>query len=357
MKKLSIYLSLGLALLLIVGMIFSCGKPETPAQPTTPKEQPKEEPKAAEPVVIRFANDQPEGNFTEVLCQKWASNFNERAAGSGYTIEVYSGGVLCNIAESVDMVRTGAVDMAFYDLQYAADRDVRFWATGLPFMFKDVDAQFKFAQLVRDTVFNDTMEKGFNQKLVAFSGMDFHTYCGNEPIKTLNDWEGLVIQTASPMEAQTVEALGGASTSMPFFDLVPAMEKGVVDGGVGWNAGAVYLMNWYDAIKHITTAPVSGIFVTVSINKDLFDGMPKEVQDIMVDEGDQFGSQVFQEFQQIMIAAYDECAKAGIEIYDLPDAEMEKWRDATKPVVDDFFSQLEPDVATAIQNAIAEANK
>jgi TRAP-type C4-dicarboxylate transport system substrate-binding protein len=135
------------------------------------------------------------------------------------------------------------------------------------------------------------------------------------------------------------------------------MEKGVVDGGVGWNAGAIYLMNWYDAIKHITTAPVSGIFVTVSINLDLFNRMPKDLQDIMVDEGDQFGNQVFQEFQQIMIAAYDECNKAGIEIYDLPESEMAKWREATQPVVDDFFSQLDPAVATTIKDAIAEANK
>jgi TRAP-type C4-dicarboxylate transport system substrate-binding protein len=339
-KKLIIFLSLLLVLSFTMLGATSCGE-EGPT----------------EPVVLRVAMDRPPGSFDTVLLEEWAANFNERAAGSNYSMVVYPASELCTMDESLDMVRTGAVDMAFFDLQYSASRDARFGAMGLPFTLDDPEALSNFSQIIGDSLFNDIMEEGFNQRLLAFQGQDFHTYCGNEPIKTLEDWEALIIQTASPMETDSVEALGGSPIAMPFMDVVPALEKGLIDGGVGWNEAAIYLMNCYDAVKYVTVAPVSGIFATVSINLDIFDAMPKDIQEIMVDEANQFETNIFAAFQQLMVTSYAECVNAGIEVYYLPETELERWRLATQSVVDDFFAQLESKDAETIQDAFDEANK
>jgi TRAP-type C4-dicarboxylate transport system substrate-binding protein len=292
-----------------------------------------------------------------VLLEEWAASFNERAAGSNYSMMVYPGEALCTMDESLDMVRTGAVDMAFFDLQYASSRDARFGAMGLPFVLDDPEALSEFSQIINDSLFNDIMEEEFNQRLLAFQGQDFHTYCGNEPIKTIEDWDALIIQTASPMETDSVEALGGAPVAMPFMDVVPALERGVIDGAVGWNAAAIYLMNCYDVVKYVTVAPVSGIFATVSINLDIFDAMPNDIQEIMVDEANQWEAKIFEQFQQLMVTSYADCESAGIEIYYLPAAELERWRQATASVIDNFFAGLEPGDAETIQDAFDEANK
>ena len=340
MKKLIVCLSLLLVLSFTILGAVSCGE-EGPT----------------EPVVLRVAMDRPPGSFDTVLLEEWAANFNERAAGSNYSMVVYPAEALCTMDESLDMVRTGAVDMAFFDLQYSASRDVRFGAMGLPFTLDDPEALSKFSQIIGDSLFNDIMEQEFNQRLLAFQGQDFHTYCGNMPIKTIEDWEALIIQTASPMETDSVEALGGAPIAMPFMDVVPSLERGVIDGGVGWNAAAIYLMNCYDVVKYVTVAPVSGIFATVSINRDIFDAMPNDIQEIMVDEANQFEAKIFEAFQQLMVTSYSECENYGIEIYYLPEAELEIWRQATASVIDDFFAQLEPEDAETIQDAFDEANE
>jgi TRAP-type C4-dicarboxylate transport system substrate-binding protein len=311
----------------------------------------------AEPVVLRLACDRPEGSFDTTLLETWAANFNERAAGSNYSMQVYPGEALCTMDESLDMVRTGAVDMAFFDLQYASSRDVRLGAMGLPFVLDDPEALSKFSHIIKDSLFNNIMEEEFNQRLLAFQGQDFHTYCGNEPIKTLEDWKGLIIQTASTMETATVEALGGAPTAMPFMDVVPSLEKGVIDGAVGWNAAAIYLLNCYDVVKYVTVAPVSGIFATVTINKDVFDAMPGNIQDIMTDEASKWEAAIFEQFQQLMVTSYQDCENAGIEIYNLPAAELASWRQATASVIDNFYAQLDPGDAKKIQDAFDEANK
>jgi TRAP-type C4-dicarboxylate transport system substrate-binding protein len=340
MKKLFAFSILMIALILVIGTVISCGK-SAPAQP----------------VVLRVAMDRPPGSFDTDLLEAWATNFNQRASGSGYSMKVYPSAQLATMEESLDMVKSGAIDMAFFDLQYASSNDARFGAMGLPLTLNDPAALKKFSKIIKDSLFNDILETKFNQHLLAFQGQDFHTYCGNKPIKTLDDWKGLIIQTASPLETQTVKALGGAPTAMGFMDVVPSLEKGVIDGAVGWNAGAVYLLNAYDSVKYINTAPISGIYVTISINLDTYKAMPKNIQQIMTDEASNFESKIFDAFQQIMTSAYSECANSGIETYQLPAAELNKWREATRPVLDDFYAQLQPGDATKIKDAINQANQ
>jgi TRAP-type C4-dicarboxylate transport system substrate-binding protein len=339
-KKLVIFLSLILVLSFTICGAVSCGE-EGPS----------------EPVVLRLACDRPPGSFDTVLLEQWAANFNERAAGSNYSMEVYPAEALCTMDESLDMVRTGAVDMAFFDLQYASSRDARFGAMGLPFVLDDPEALSRFSQIINDSLFNDIMEEEFNQRLLAFTGQDFHTYCGTVPIKTLDDWEGLIIQTASTIETATVEALGGAPAAMPFMDVVPSLEKGVIEGAVGWNAAAIYLLNCFDVVDYITVAPVSGIFATVTINQDVFEGMPSDIQEIMIDEAEKWEAEIFAQFQDLMVTSYADCEAAGIEIYQLPADELARWRQATASVIDDFYAQLDPGDAETIQDAFDEANQ
>jgi TRAP-type C4-dicarboxylate transport system substrate-binding protein len=311
------------------------------------------------PVVLRVAMDRPPGSFDTDLLELMASNFNERAAAAGYeySMVVYPAAELCTMEESLDMVRTGAVDMACFDLQYAASQDARFGAMGLPFTLDAPEALSKFSQIIGPSLFNDALEEDFNQHLVGFTGQDFHTYCGNESIKTLEDWSGKILQTASTMETATVEALGGAPIAMPFMDVVPALEKGTIDGAVGWNVAALYLLNSFESCKYINTAPVSGIFVTITINKDVFDAMPKEVKEIMADEAENWEASLFSEFQELMTTSYSMAEDTGIEVYVVPPAEVERWRQATASVIDDFYAQLDPDDAEAIQDAFDQANE
>ncbi|MEJ2048103.1 MAG: TRAP transporter substrate-binding protein DctP [Dehalococcoidia bacterium] len=340
MKKLTIFVSLLAILSIAILGATSCGE-EGPS----------------EPVVLRVAMDRPPGSFDTVLLEEWAANFNERAAGSNYSMVVYPASELCTMEESLDMVRTGAVDMAFFDLQYSSSRDARFGAMGLPFVLDDPEALSAFSEIIKDSLYNDIMEEEFNQRLLAFQGQDFHTYCGTASIHTLADWDGLIIQTASPLETACVEALGGSPIAMPFMDVVPSLEKGVIEGAVGWNAAAIFLLNCYDAVGYITVAPVSGIFATVSINRDVFEAMPGDIQDIMLDEAEQFEANIFAAFQDLMVTSYAECESAGIEIYQLPASELETWRQATASVIDDFYAQLDSGDAETIQDAFDEANQ
>jgi TRAP-type C4-dicarboxylate transport system substrate-binding protein len=357
MKRLSICLSLLLVLTLVIGGAISC----TPEDKEPVEEGPAEEGPAEEerePVVLKFALATPPGDFLVVKSEEMAARFNERAADYKYSIEIYSGGTLCTFEESLDMVKAGAVEMANFGLEYAAAEDERFLAVGLPFMLDDLEANVRFVELIGDSLYNGIFEEKFNQRPVSRTISNFHEYCGNLPIETLEDWEGLLIQTSNPMEAATVEALGASSVGMPFFDLVPSMEKGVVDGGVGAGPIAIYFLNWYDSFKCITTASnMFGLYSVVNINLDVFNAMPSEVQEILLDEGKRWEDEVTQGFLDGYLEGVAACEENGIEVYYLPEAERDRWAEASRSVVDDYFVSLDPEDAEKIQDAFDEANQ
>jgi TRAP-type C4-dicarboxylate transport system substrate-binding protein len=161
----------------------------------------------------------------------------------------------------------------------------------------------------------------------------------------------------TPVQTQTVEALGGSAVSMPFFDVIPSLEKGVIDGGVNLNAYVISMFNWYDAFKYATVANMFGGYLCLDINLDAFNAMPEAVQDILLEEGEWLVETMTANILAKNSESETLCTENGIEVYYLPDAERALWAEATSSIVDDFFATLDAATVTLIQNAIAEANE
>lgn len=293
----------------------------------------------------------------QAILDDMAASFNERAAAYNYSIEVYPGGVLASMEEAMDMVMTGAVDMAEIGLSAAMTHDLRFGAgTGIPFLIDDMDASIKYVQIINDNLFSGIMEDDFNQKIIFAWPSPPLYWCGIKPVETLEDWDGLLVHTMSTLQSDTVEALGASSVSMPFFDVVPAMEKGLVDGGVNLNGYVIEMMNWFDSFEYITVSDMFCGFIAFTVNVDVFNAMPTAVQTILIEEGAIAGQTLTDFAAAGDQASVQACIDAGIEVYYLPDEERDRWADATSDIVDDFLAQLDPADAQIILDAAAEAN-
>src|SRR5262245_3977068 len=53
-----------------------------------------------------------------------------------------------------------------------------------------------------------------------------------------------------------IETLGGTGVTMPFADVVPALERGTVDCGITGTSSA-YKAGWHEVTTHVITLPVS----------------------------------------------------------------------------------------------------
>jgi len=355
--------NLGLAVFLGIMLLSSfvvggCAEPApTPAPVPTPAPAPAPPEPPPKPVTLRLASALPPVDIVVGKLQEMADRFNARTNGQ-YIIEVHAGGSLCSMEETFDMLRAGAIDMAESPIEYQTGDDVRFAAVTLPFLVDSLEANIEFLRLINESLFDDIIAEKFNAMPVIVLSTGIHTYCGaTKPVETLEDWSGLLVWVANAAEADTVEALDAAPVPLPFFEGYPAIEKGIVDAGVGVNPTGVWNFHWYEAIRYITVANMFATSGYVYINLDVYDAMPGDIQDILLEECQWCENELQEYLTQYAEDALVGLEDAGVEVYYLPEAERARWIEASQSVIDDFFAQIGEADAQKILDAAEEANQ
>jgi TRAP-type C4-dicarboxylate transport system substrate-binding protein len=148
-----------------------------------------------------------------------------------------------------------------------------------------------------------------------------------------------MIGATNPESAALASALGASPVTIPWTECYSNLEKGVVDAVLtstqwtiisGLNDVASYVVRFYS----------TPTFNTYLINLDAFNKMPKDVQNILIEEA--------WKASDVMCAAHIQSDKEdkeileglGMEVYDLPKAERDTWLTAVKPYVDDKITSL-----------------
>jgi TRAP-type C4-dicarboxylate transport system substrate-binding protein len=349
MKKVSLLFSVLIIFVLLFGTVFSCtGKtePAKPSEPTSPSTPQKAIP-------IRLVIPSPAGDDLTTKDEKIAERFNKRAGGK-YELKVYPGNSLAQVPEYLDAVRTGAVEMADIGWPIFAGIDPKLGLMELPFLFDTVEG---FASITGGLteMYDPLFQEKLNQKaLGAFTtgGMEL---IGNKQIKTLADWKGKLVGAISPPLAVLAEKLGAGSQIIMWTDLYSALEKGVVDDGIMGLHGVIQL-GITDVIDYVTKFYGTSGMNGYTINLDVWNKMPKDIQDALTEEI----ATTCKEQNELFIQYDTEDIKVlqdkGIEVYILPKAERDKWVPLVMPYTDEQLAAA-GDFGAKIKQLAAEANK
>ena len=190
MKKVLMILIAAAIILMSVGTLVSCTKEAAPAKTVT----------------LRLSGPWPPGDPVTDQLQGLVDKFNKAANGK-YVIELHPGAELVKIPESVDAVRTGAIEMCGWPIGVFGSIDPRFAAAEVPFLANNVeaDAAMQVALLPKYSQF---MEEKFNSKAIfSFTCLALDV-CSTKPVKTAADWKGLLTQAVSPQASKFIESHG-----------------------------------------------------------------------------------------------------------------------------------------------------
>ncbi|RTZ41697.1 transporter [Candidimonas sp. SYP-B2681] len=78
----------------------------------------------------------------------------------------------------------------------------------------------------------------------------------NAPVSSLSDIKGKKVRTSSRTTGEFVQALGGNSVTIPFGDVVPALQNGVVDCAITGSMSG-YSAKWYEVSTHLYALPIN----------------------------------------------------------------------------------------------------
>lgn len=212
--------------------------------------------------------------------------FNERlaeASGGEIVGDIQSqSGLGLKGFEIMRLVKNGVFDFAFGLPGYVAAENAIFEGADLSSLTQDIDTQRKVSE-----AYFPTLEKAFaeiyNAKLLMLYPFPSQTLWCNAEINGIEDLDGKKIRVYATTLGDFVEGVGGTSVTVAFSEVIPALEKGVVDCGITGTMSA-YAANWQQVATHAYTLRVGWGLAFGAMNMDKWNSMTADQQALMQTE-------------------------------------------------------------------------
>jgi len=243
---------------------------------------PSDEASGGQTYEFRFTHN----NQTSHIFHKTAEKFREELetrSGGRMTVKIFPAAQLGPEKDTVAQIQAGALDMGIITNAYLASNAEAFNAWFMPFVFHSVEEaaaarESEPAKKILETLGEQGMV-GFD---FIFAG-NRHILMRTETVETPDDLKGKKIRiTGSPSITDFWTAVGAGPTPMPLPEVFQALQTGVIDG-IDIDLDALMTEKLYEVAKHFTVTnhmAFPGVFL---MNKEKFESMPAEDQQIIRD--------------------------------------------------------------------------
>lgn len=293
--------------------------------------------KADQKVTLKMATALPSSHPLVKAMDTLKAKANEKSKGS-VTIQIYPAGQLYNDKNMNDAIISGGIDMGL--------NTVGRWATIVPAM--DIfDVPFIFPSYEK---VDKAIDSGLGEKLgsellkkgvrpLIWADYGFVQYANNKKlVKTPADFDGLKIRGYSKYSAETIKAMGASSVTMGSSEVYMGIQRGTIDGQTSGTT-AMRDRKMYEVHKYLTVTNHASPEFIVAINE-------KSYSKLNADQKKALDAAALEVRDMIRANAKAEDLKAladlkakGMEVYEVPENELQAWRDATKSVWDLFIKE------------------
>lgn len=190
-------------------------------------------------------------------------------------------------------------------------------------------------------VYLEQVAERIGLKTIMYSEYGYRNFVtANKEIQSAADLRGLKVRTTdSPVEVAVAKALGMNPTPIAWGEVYTALQQGTIDGQ-GNTFGLLYSAKHHEALKYAMDSQHNYSMHILMINKKYFDSLPEDVQNILVEAG-----QEALKFQRDISNNMEEEAKqsfidSGIKVHDLTAEQREELKNLTKGVWDEFKDRI-----------------
>lgn len=239
---------------------------------------------SAQEVQLRMGHAGQPTEPLHILGTKWAELLNSRGA-KRISMKVYPQGQLGDEKSLVEQLRFGTVDATMVASEVIVGAVPELSVIGLPFAFGSFEQANKFLDGPGGKLLAQKLDT-IGLKTIGFVGVGFRAI-GNKvrPIRVPDDLKGLKIrEIPSPLVLDTISALGGSATPLPWTETIPALNQGVVDG-VGTSASFYWSAQLYQYTKFFTYTQHSFSANLVLVSAKTFNKLPPDLQKVVLETG------------------------------------------------------------------------
>ena len=309
--------------------------------------------RTTETALIRMTTPVPPGDDLSEMCQEGMNKFNESTNGA-YKMQMFPGGQLASIPESLDAIRTGAVEGGVIPLAAFSGTAPELGLAELPFLYASGEANAYAVTGLKET-YNGILESKANQKSLGciYVG-SLNLLSTKKSIKTLEDFEGLIIGCDSPSSAGLITALGGSGIVVDFSEDYSNLQKGVINAKTSAQQ-YMLIAKLYEVAKYYTVFHGLGSLYSININSDVYEAMPQNIKNILNREMGVLAQEISQYYVNLFYDLVDDLEAKGVEYYYLPAEERTRWKNLAYPRTLDRLGEF-GDVGARIKQIAEEAS-
>lgn len=260
------------------------------------------------------------------------ANDRLKAAGSENSIdwtEAYSGS-LYGYDDTLEAVELGITDIGwvgtFWEESKMPYQNITYYT---PFTTNDSTLVLDiFNELHEELPFLKEAWEEQNQVYLGSAGADTYHLLTTFPVNSIDDLKGRRILAPGPSGAW-MAAVGAIPVNGGLPTYYNQVETGVADGVLVILSGA-YPLRIYEVAPEVTLVGLGASFVGgMSINRDVWDGLPEDVQQVLSDLGKEYSAENAKQLEDRyadIVAKLE--ADPEVNVNTLSDAERQRWADA-----------------------------
>ena len=277
---------------------------------------------------FRFQSSDPAGNPNFMLQQGWAKDVAEKSDGK---IEINLMPVESIVAhnETQDAIATGILDGHVTDLSYFSGKDPAFGLMGNPVgAWSNPEQMLDFVENGGGSELLNEIMNPYGLQFIGATTPGLEALVSAVPLDGVDDLRGVKIRAPEGLVQSVFAAAGASPVNLPGSEVFTSLDKKVIDAA----DYTVFSTNQAQGLNDIAPHPVYPGFhsmplVEISMNKDKWDALPEDLQQVM--------TQSVKDFARVQVAALAEAdekavaaAKEGgeITVHDWSDEERAKFR-------------------------------
>lgn len=275
-----------------------------------------------------------------VVVQSFIEDIKNQTDGS-IAIRSFPGGSLAAPDTQYDAAATGAVDLALSVHSYTPGQFPLSSIMELPFMSESGTEGSKILWQLYEEFPEMQQEYAEVVPLWLYTSEPGQIYTVGKQVETMEDLRGMRIRSPSPEVNAWLSALGATPVSMSMNEAYEALDRGVVDGVVGpWHTLLDYSL--YEVIDYATVGDFyMSTFYTVMSNNS-WNSLSEDHQAQFTEAtGEKMSLAAGSNFDKRAEEAKLASEQANVTIYNLPEDELDRWREKIDPVIDNWIERME----------------
>lgn len=259
----------------------------------------------------------------------------EEATDGRILINLFPSGQLGSAREMFEGLQMGTQEIALVPTARISGFAPELQLFDLPFLFPNREIGYEIMDGEVGTKLLDNLKE---QKIkgVAFYEDGYKHFTSNNPIATLEDFEGQKFRTMeSPIIIEQFKQLGANPTPIDFGELYSALQLGVVDGQEN-PLVTIVSSKFYEVQENLTISEHAYLGHVLLFSDDWYSSLPEDIQEILYDKGREIAIWQREAVQEEEKSYLQTIKDADVNIVELSDEQREKMATQTAPVHDEY---------------------